>query len=67
MAQIYQEKVTFDNRKTWYQLEWEDIDFRTFDNTEGLKDSQSIKELTEIIMKAYPDCKLKSTFIGKRK
>lgn len=67
MSQQYLEKVSFDNRKTWYQLEWEDIDFRTFDNIEGLKESNSIEELTEIVMKAYPDCKLKSTFIGKRK
>lgn len=62
----YQEKVSFDG-KLWYQLEWEDVDFRTFENTEGVKESQSIEELESIIAKAFPNSNLKSTFIGKRK
>ena len=47
---IYQEKVSFDG-KTWYQIEWEDIDFQTFRNTKGVKDSESIEELEKIIKK----------------
>lgn len=62
----YQEKISFDD-KVWYQLEWNDIDFRTFDSLEGLKESSSIEELKSIVLDAYPDCNIKSTFIGKRK
>ena len=63
---IYQEKVSFDG-KTWYQIEWEDIDFHTFDNLEGVKDSESIEELEKIITEAFPNSNFKSTFIGKRR
>ena len=63
---IYQEKVSFDG-KLWYQLEWENVDFRTFENTEGVKDSKSIEELENIVTKAFPNSNFKSTFIGKRK
>lgn len=62
----YQEKVSFDG-KLWYQLEWENVDFRTFENTEGIKDSKSIEELENIAVKAFPNSNFKSTFIGKRK
>ena len=62
----YQEKVSFDG-KVWYQLEWENVDFRTFENTEGVKDSKSIEELENIVSKAFPNSNFKSTFIGKRK
>lgn len=62
----YQEKVSFDG-KLWYQLEWENVDFRTFENTEGVKDSKSIEELENIVEKAFPNSNFKSTFIGKRK
>lgn len=63
---IYQEKVSFDG-KLWYQLEWENVDFRTFENTKGVKDSKSIEELENIVTKAFPNSNFKSTFIGKRK
>lgn len=63
---IYQEKVSFDG-KTWYQIEWEDIDFQTFRNTKGVKDSESIEELEKIITESFPDSNFKSIFIGKRK
>lgn len=63
---IYQEKVSFDG-KLWYQLEWESVDFRTFENTEGVRDSKTIEELEEIVNKAFPNSNFKSTFIGKRK
>ena len=63
---IYQEKVSFDG-KTWYQIEWEDIDFQTFRNTKGVKDSESIEELEKIINESFPDSNFKSIFIGKRK
>lgn len=63
---IYQEKVSFDG-KLWYQLEWENVDFRTFENTEGVRDSKTIEELGEIVNKAFPNSNFKSTFIGKRK
>ena len=63
---IYQEKVFFDG-KVWYQLEWEDIDFHIFDNLEGVKNSNSIEELEKSVLTAYPNCNLKSTFMGKRK
>lgn len=62
----YQEKVSFDG-KLWYQLEWENVNFRTFENTEGVKDSKSIEELENIVAKAFPNSNFKSTFIGKRK
>lgn len=62
----YQEKVSFDG-KLWYQLEWENVDFRTFENTEGIKDSKSIEELENIVVRAFPNSNFKSTFIGKRK
>ena len=62
---IYQKKVSFDG-KVWYQLEWSDIDFYTFDNIEGVKESNSIEELENIVLTAYPKCNLKSTFIGKK-
>ena len=62
---IYQKKVSF-NGKVWYQLEWNDIDFYTFDNIEGVKESNSIEELENIVLAAYPECNLKSTFIGKK-
>ncbi len=63
---IYQEKVSFDG-KSWYQLEWKNVDFRTFENTEGVRDSKTIEELEEIVNKAFPNSNFKSTFIGKRK
>lgn len=63
---IYQEKVSFDG-KTWYQIEWEDIDFQTFRNTKGVKDSESIEELEKIITESFPSSNFKSTFIGKRR
>lgn len=63
---IYQEKVSFDG-KTWYQIEWEDIDFQTFRNTKGVKDSESIEELEKIITESFPNSNFKSIFIGKRK
>ena len=63
---IYQEKVSFDGQ-TWYQIEWEDIDFHTFDNLEGVKDSESIEELEKIITESFPNSNFKSTFIGKRR
>ena len=63
---IYQEKVSFDG-KTWYQIEREDIDFHTFDNLEGVKDSESIEELEKIITESFPNSNFKSTFIGKRR
>lgn len=63
---IYQEKVSFDG-KTWYQIEWEDIDFQTFRNIKGVKDSESIEELEKIITEFFPDSNFKSIFIGKRK
>lgn len=62
----YQVKVSFDG-KIWYQLEWEDIDFYTFDKLEGIKESNSIEELEKIVLTAYPNCNLKSTLIGKKK
>ena len=62
----YQEKVSFDG-KTWYQIEWEDIDFQTFRNTKGVKDSESIEELEKIITESFPNSNFKSIFIGKRK
>lgn len=62
----YQEKVSFDG-KLWYQLEWEDIDFRTLENTEGFNNSKTIEELENIVAKAFPNSNFKSTFIGKRK
>ena len=40
---IYQEKISFDG-KVWYQIEWENIDFHTFDNLEDAKNSNSIEE-----------------------
>lgn len=63
---IYSEKVSFDG-KVWYQLEWENVDFRTFENTEGVKESNSIEELEDIIRKAFPRSNFKSIYIGKRK
>ena len=62
----YQEKVSFEG-KGWYQIEWENIDFHTFDNLEDAKNSNSIEELEKIVLTAYPNCNLKSTFMGKRK
>lgn len=62
----YQKKVSFDG-KLWYQLEWENVDFRTFENTEGVKDSKNIEELKNTVAKAFPNSNFKSTFIGKRK
>ena len=61
----YQAKASFDG-KTWYQLEWEDIDFYTFDKLESIK-SNSIEELEKIVLTAYPNCNFKATLIGKRK
>lgn len=63
---MYQEKVSFDG-KLWYQLEWENVDFRTFENTEGVRNSKTIEELEEIVNKVFPNSNFKSTFIGKRK
>ena len=62
----YQEKVSFDG-KTWYQIECEDVDFQTFRNTKGVKDSKSIEELEKIITESFPNSNFKSTFIGKRR
>lgn len=62
----YQEKVSFDG-KLWYQLEWEDVDFRTLENTEGFNNSKTIEELENVVAKAFPNSNFKSTFIGKRK
>lgn len=60
----YQEKITFD-KKVWYQLEWEDVDFRTFENIKGFKNSKTIEELEEIVTKAFPNSNFKSTFMEK--
>lgn len=61
---IYQEKVSFDG-KLWYQLEWKDIDFRTFEHE--IKESESIEELEDTVTKVFPNSNFKATFIGKRK
>lgn len=63
---IYQEKVTFDGT-LWYQLEWEDVDFPTFDHTKEIQDSKNIEELENVMKIMFPNSNLKSTFIGKRK
>ena len=63
---IYQEKISFDG-KVWYQIEWENIDFHTFDNLEDAKNSNSIEELEKIVLTVYPNCNFKSTFIEKRR
>lgn len=60
----YREKVSFDG-KLWYQIEWEDIDFQTFKNIKGIKDSKNIEELESAIMMAFPNSNFKSTVIGK--
>lgn len=62
----YQAKASFDG-KTWYQLEWNNIDFYVFDNIDGIKESNSIEELEKIVLTAYPNCNFKATLIGKRK
>ena len=40
---IYQEKISFDG-KVWYQIEWENIDFHTFDN---LEDAVKVRQKAE--------------------
>lgn len=55
---IYQEDVSFDG-KTWYTIEWKDIDFRDFDNIEGIKDSKTIEELENIVTTSYPNSDFK--------
>lgn len=62
----YKEKVTFDG-KLWYQLEWEDVEFKIFDNTKEIQNSQNIEELENIMKEMFPNSNLKYTFIGKRK
>lgn len=49
------------------KLNGENIDFHTFDNLEGVKDSEFIEELEKIITESFPNSNFKSTFIGKRK
>lgn len=54
----YQEDVSFDG-KTWYTIEWKDIDFRDFDDIEGIKDSKTIEELEKIVTTSYPNSDFK--------
>lgn len=65
MSQVYQMKSSFDNRATWYQLEWLDVEFREFEAVG--KDCNSIEELVSKIAEAFPDSQLKYEYIGERK
>lgn len=62
---IYQENVSFDG-KTWFRIEWSDIDFRTFDSIENIQECTSIEELEDIVNKVYPNSNFKYTYINKK-
>lgn len=63
---IYQEKISFDG-KQWYQLEWEDIEFRAMDGLLKVKACQSIDDILEMATKTYPGCNIKIYPIEERK
>lgn len=52
----YKWKVTFD-KKQWYQLEWQDVDFNTFCHS-GVYNCNSIEELNNFVLAKFPECKL---------
>ncbi len=62
MSQIYQMKTSFDDRTTWYQLEWNDVEFRDFEKIS--KSCNNISELNSKILDAFPDCNLKYKYLG---
>jgi len=64
MNQLYQEKISFNN-KDWYQLEWNDIDFK--DLGEISNKCSNIEELSSEILKKFPDSKLIYKYVGEKK
>ena len=58
----YMMKASFDEGKTWYQLEWVDINFKEIEKLG--KDANSIDDLTEIIKKELPGIKFSYEYIG---
>lgn len=58
-------KTSFDNRETWYQLEWQDVEFRDFEAIS--KPCNSISELNSKILYEFPNCQLKYEYLGERK
>lgn len=64
MSQTYMMKSSFDGIH-WYQLEWQDVEFRNFE--EVGKPCNSIEELNAKILEAFPDSNLKYEYIGERK
>lgn len=64
MIQTYMMKASFDGIH-WYQLEWQDVEFRNFE--EVGKPCNSIEELNAKILEAFPDSNLKYEYIGERK
>lgn len=63
--QIYQMKTSFDNKATWYQLEWQDIEFKDFEVIS--KSCNDINELNSKILDTFPNCNLKYEYLGERK
>lgn len=59
----YQQKVSFDG-KEWYQLEWEDIDFKTF--SKSFSKCKSIDILEEKVYEKFPESNFTYTYIGKK-
>jgi hypothetical protein len=58
-------KVSFDEGKHWYQLQWENMDFTQFDRIKGLKDVTTIDGLQNLVKKNYPNVNLTWTLLDK--
>lgn len=58
-------KVSFDEGKNWYQLQWENMDFTQFDRIKGLKDVTTIDGLQNLVKKNYPNVNLTWTLLDK--
>lgn len=60
----YLKKVSFDN-KNWYQLQWNDVDFKEFD--ECGRDCNSIEEYASKILESFPHSQFEYKPINRKK
>lgn len=56
----YLEKISFD-KKSWYQLEWEDVEFKTLED--AIRHCKTIEEVEKTITETFPNSNLKLSLI----
>lgn len=64
---IYQEKISFDDGITRYQLTWDDVPFEDLDRAKENRVFKSIEDFIQFILSKFPNCNITSERIKPRR